>query len=198
MKIQDLLESKSTPLIVIDIQPEYSGMNDGDENPIFQEAIQFTNSQTGKVLMFVNAERDGLTSDTITDIKIYWEDSGFNPDNWNRVEVVDKGYGYFRTFMDNDVSDAAIIRLIRYMYQSKKHSTNDMTEAELQEIFGTEYEHWMTYEHFSINWTSVAKLKEYSGAYLYGGGRNECLKEVTLLMNAFNIKYKLVERLIYG
>jgi hypothetical protein len=31
-----------------------------------------------------------------------------------------------------------------------------------------------------------------------GGGRDECLREVELLMNAFNIKYKRIDSLVYG
>jgi len=53
-------------------------------------------------------------------------------------------------------------------------------------------------DNISIEWTSVAQLKRFNRAYLMGGGRNECLKEVSLLMNAFNIKYKLIEQFIYG
>lgn len=33
--------------------------------------------------------------------------------------------------------------------------------------------------------------------YLCGGGRDECLKEVMLMCNALNIKYKLIDKFIY-
>ena len=45
---------------------------------------------------------------------------------------------------------------------------------------------------------SIADLKTLSGSLLGGGGQHECLKEMQLLMNAFNIKYKLVQDWIYG
>ena len=41
------------------------------------------------------------------------------------------------------------------------------------------------------------ELKRFSGSYMVGGGKNECLAEVKLLMNAFNIKYKLVKKFVY-
>lgn len=91
MKINDLFlqESQSTPVICVDVQPEYSGIMDGDESPVFEEIIQFVNRQTGPVLMFVNAEDQGLTGDTVSSVKEYWEDSGFDPGNWRRVTVVE-------------------------------------------------------------------------------------------------------------
>ena len=45
---------------------------------------------------------------------------------------------------------------------------------------------------------NIASLKELSGTLMGGGGRHECLRELELLMNAFNIKYKRVDDWIYG
>jgi hypothetical protein len=49
-----------------------------------------------------------------------------------------------------------------------------------------------------VNWISVGQLRKFNGAYIMGGGRDECLREVELLMNAFNIKYKRIDSLVYG
>lgn len=207
MKIHEVvLENRSTPCIVVDVQPEYSGINDGNENPVFEEIIQFVNQQTGPVLMYVNAEDQGLSGDTVQGIQVYWEDSGFDPGNWNRVQIVDKGYGFFRAWMDQGISDATIIKVIRYLYQQKLNDTrmlfggeDDPQYAEkFKQFIGNEFEDWMLYEHLTTEWTNVAQLRKFNGAYIMGGGRNECLREVELLMNAFNIKYKRIDSLVYG
>jgi len=76
MRIHEIInEGLNHPCIVVDVQPEYSGMHDGNENAIFPRTIEFVNKQKGPVLMFVNAEDQGLTGDTIQDIKLYWEDT---------------------------------------------------------------------------------------------------------------------------
>ena len=59
-------------------------------------------------------------------------------------------------------------------------------------------EEWMRDDAISVEWTSVAQLKRWSGAYITGGARNECLREVQLLMNAFNIRYRVIDRWVYG
>lgn len=202
-----ITESRAHPCIVVDVQPEYCGIADGDENPVCVEVIKFVANQTGPVLMFVNAEDQGLSGDTIQDIKLYWEDtlreiSGDPEDpapiNWSRFKVVDKGYGYFRSYMDQGVSPAAMIRLIRYLYQNRLNDSRDLDQEVLQQLMGSEYQEWMVDEPFSVNWTSVAQLKGFNGAYIMGGGRNECLREVEILMNAFNIKYRRIDQLVYG
>lgn len=116
MKINDLLleYSRSRSAIVVDVQPAYSGIMDGDENPVFEEIMQFVNNQTGHVLMFVNAEDQGMTGDTVQDIKVYWEDTirgeEWDPEeydeapiDWNRFQIVDKG--------DTDISEVGMIRV---------------------------------------------------------------------------------------
>ena len=40
-------------------------------------------------------------------------------------------------------------------------------------------------------------LKKWSGSYIVGGGKNECLKEVQQLMSVFNIRAKEVKEFIY-
>jgi len=220
-----LLEGRSHPVIVVDVQPEYSGIMDGSENPVFEEIIQFVANQTGPVLMFVNAEDQGMTGDTVQDIQQYWDDTlngqglevvdddgdyYYNePEqvmDWSRVEIVDKGYGYFRSWMDRGTDPRIIIRVIREMYQQKVSDSRDLFNGELdlnydenmKKLMGNEYREFDLDDPLIVNWTSVAQLKRFNGAYLVGGGRNECLREVELLMNAFNIRYKRIDSLVYG
>lgn len=207
-----IIENLSKPVICVDVQPTYSMWSHG----LFSKIINFVNNQTGPVLMFVNAEEDGQTRDTVKSIKQYWEDivrghewypedddsTYDNPVNWNRFTIDDKGYGWIRSYMDIDVEPRLIIKLIRYMYQKRVNDARELVfpsfgkrtadETELYHLV-TEFNE----EPFIINWTSVAQLKRFDGAYIVGGARLECLREVELLMNAFNIKYKRIDSLVY-
>lgn len=203
-----ITEGKNHPVIVVDVQPEY-------DNPVNPRIIDFVNKQTGPVLFFVNAEDQGLSGDTVQSIKEYWnnavcpEEERYSYDeendeyienpncptiNWQRFQIADKGYGFFRSFMDQGVPDSTIIKMIRYLYQRKLHDARDLDDEEYIAIMGSDE---LRDESFNINWTSVAQLKRFSGAYIVGGGRNECLREVELLMNAFNIKYNRIDSLVY-
>ena len=206
-----ITETRSRPCIVVDVQPAYSGIHDGDENPVFTEIINFVvNQQTGPVLMMVNAAESGLTGDTVSDVKTYWEDTVRGQDydfaadsdepavNWNRFTIVDKGYGYFRSWMDQGVADAIMIRVIRALYQARVNDSRDLDPAQLKQLVGAQWQDWMTDDPVIVEWTSVAQLKRFQGAYIMGGGRRECLREVELLMNAFNISYKRIDHLVYG
>lgn len=218
-----IVEGLNYPIIVVDVQPEYSGMNDGDESAVFPEIINFVNKQTGPVLMFVNAEDQGMSGDSIQSIQEYWNDTVCpeeerythdeetgdyieNPNcpkiNWNRFQIVDKGYGYLRSWMDYGIEPSIIIATIREMYAQKVNDTRDLRFPPFNKrtttqslIMGAIEE--MEDDPMTVGWASVGQLKRFNGAYLVGGGRDECLREVELLMNAFNIKYKRIDSLVY-
>ena len=211
MRAKDfLIEGRNHPVICVDVQPEYCGINDGDKSSVCVDIIDFVAlRQTGPVLMFVNAEDQGQTGDTIVHVQQYWADTvaeitndydNEQPINWKRFQIVDKGYGYLRSWMDQGVSPTVIIRVIRAMYQHRISDSREFEDIDpmlLPEIVGNEWEQWMYFDPIVTNWTSIAQLKRFSGSYIVGGGRNECLREVELLMNAFNIPYKRIDSLIY-
>ena len=212
-----IVEGLNHPVIVVDVQPEYAYYKPEFTNTC-DNIIRFVNKQTGPVLMFINAEETGISGDTEEDIMRYWEytmtggdedwyDMG-NPEpiDWNRFTIVDKGYGYLRSWMDHDISPKAIIKVIRLMYQNKVADSRELFggedsddyEINMKALLGYDFIPLVLTDPISVEWISVAQLKRFSGAYIVGGGRNECLREVELLMNAFNIKYKRIDSLVYG
>ena len=198
MRILELLEGKNIPTIVVDVQPEYTGVMDGEELPWVDDLAAFLMKQKAPILMLVNAEDQGLTGDTVDDIRIYWEDSGFT--DWNKVTIYDKGYGYLRGAMDLGVDDGTIIKIIREMYRQKVSDSRELFDEDydkIVEFVGKKVADIITSDAISVDWISLKLLKEHSG-YICGGGKNECLREVELMMNAFNIKYKEIARFIYG
>lgn len=210
MRARDFLtEGLNHPVIVVDVQPAYITPQN---QHIMTNIVSFVQKQTGPVLMFVNAEQEGMTDDTMYDIQSWWEETVGEPVevdddeeyyfgksqpsaiDWDRFELVDKGYGWFRAYMDQGVPNATMIKMIRHLYQHRLHDARQLDYDDYVAIMGSDR---LIDENFSINWTSVAQLKRFSGAYIVGGGREECLREVELLMNAFNIRYKRIDSLVY-
>jgi hypothetical protein len=211
MKITEILnEGRSMPLIVVDVQPEYAYY--GDNERICQDIVHFVNKSSGPVLFFVNAEDQGLSGDTIANIQQFWNDTVYDANenedefiDWSRFKIVDKGFGYLRTWMDQGIDDAVIVKTIRMMYQAKVQDSRQLFggqdsetyEQGMRDLLGPDYLVGLD-DPISVGWTNVALLKKFNGAYIVGGGRNECLREVELLMNAFNIRYKRIDSLVYG
>jgi len=227
-----LIEGRTHPVICVDVQPAYDRSFEEGRGyaPKLLEIMEFVQGQTGQVLMFVNAEETGITEDDMQDIQRYWEDAlcGFEDEedrydydmdtdevvpkecdtemNWSNVTMVDKGYGYFRAWMDSGVPESMIIKVIREMYQQKVTDSRMLFDGEddndyvdnMNKLMGSDSYENLYDDQLSVEWTSVVQLRRFNGAYIVGGGRDECLREVELLMNAFNIKYKRIDSLVYG
>ena len=221
LKQTAITEGLSHPVICVDVQPEYNGGPWPPANPKFVQIMNFVQKQTGPVLFFINAEDQGMSGDSIQQIQQFWDetlgtegeegedDNGeyyYNepesPIDWRRFEIVDKGYGYLRSWMDHGIEPSIIIATIREMYAQKVSDTRDLEfpafnrRTTTQSLIQGAIEE-MQDDPMTVGWASVAQLKRFNGAYLVGGGRDECLREVELLMNAFNIKYKRIDSLVY-
>ena len=225
MRAHEILNEKSSrgrPVICVDVQPVYA---DYTPQGYEQKVAKFLSQQRGPILMYVNAD-DTVSEDNIqNDIIPFWieifEDIGVDfydvanePSTINyegpifeNMEWFDKGYGYFRTWMSIGIEDKYIIGVIREMYQQKINDSRELFGGDEDKILdylkpvadsiNTEANTLLD-DPLSVGWVAVDHLKRYTNCYLIGGARDECLKEVALLMNAFNIKYTMINELIYG
>lgn len=187
-------------LIVVDIQPDYS--KNIHFLPEFAQFLINTVKQRKKIIYFYNGQEVGGSDDAHS--IIFWLLESLNYEEEEMDEVygllmhniiwIDKGYGFFRNWMDQDVSDDVIIKVIRLMVIKKINDSRQLDEEELNNlgVCSSLYQDGIHLPNISLN-----QLKQFNGSYLCGGGRDECLKEVQLLMNAFNIKYTLLNRFIY-
>jgi hypothetical protein len=197
MRIQEILtEARYSSTIVVDVQPTYSWTIN-----FAPELMNFLNTQK-RILMLTNGDQSGMTSDSKGSVIEYWQDNGFM--NWDAITYFDKGYGYLRNWMDLGVSENTIIRTIREMYTQRVGVSEELfknsedPEVELEKFLGNGYiDEYMIDDPIYINWISLKMLKQFSGSYIVGGGKEECLKEVELLMSAFNIKATRIAKFVY-
>lgn len=189
-------QSPNRPLIVVDVQPAYEYWIKKKFYPGYLADVM--NKHQGPILMFVNAERDQQTLDTKDSIFKWWYEQGLEPSvlYGNNFTYYDKGFGYMRSWMEL-VPPREIIKAIRFMFQEKEWDSRDIDPKTWNRVLLPYWDDWMEDDPLLVNWVGIDLLRRHSG-YICGGGKNECLREVTLMMNAFNIKYKMLERFVYG
>lgn len=187
-------------LIVVDIQPAYS--NSIRFKNEFFSYLKNAVSKNKKIIYFYNGESLGF--DDNPDLIIQWliEDEYSDDEDMEslysslkrNIIWFDKGYGFFRAWMDEGVEDSVIIKVIRYMVSKRINDSRDIEEEVLEYLTGGNYPQ---HDPLYMPDISLGTLKQFAGSYMCGGGENECLKEVRILMNAFNINYTLLSRFIY-
>jgi hypothetical protein len=198
MKLQNILnENLTANLLVVDVQPAY----DRWCSRVAPRIMQLLNTHTGKKYCLYNAE--GLADDDKHSVIEYYLDNGLRQDRVEDIQFVEKSYGFFRQWMDNDVTERIIIKTIRAMVQ---HRVNDSRDLDVDSVLTKQEQErglklwgidWEDDSIYMPNFMPISILKQISPFLMCGGAREQCLKEIELLCNAFNIKYKRIDSLIY-
>jgi hypothetical protein len=187
---KQLLESYNVPLVVIDVQPEYHFVC----KTITPDVVSLINKHSKVKIFYVGIENSGIGQDSKNDVIDYYLDYGLDENRIRSLSFHEKGYGFFRSWMPV-VDKHFIIKVLREMFIRRIYDSRDFIG--LKEFLGKEYKDWMDDDPLIIPDINIRDLKEYNNCYICGGGRSECLEELTILFNTFNIKYTIIKRLTY-
>lgn len=198
MRVHNLFEANlSTNILVVDVQPAY----DRWCGKIAPSVANLLNKHNGDKYCLFNAE--GLTDDSQQSVAMYLSEQGMTEEAIDGTKFIEKGYGFFRAWMDQEVPERIIIKTIRAMVQNKVHDSRDL---DVNKVL-TPYEQERGLKLWKVDWENdgiympdfmpISILKRMSPFLMCGGAREHCLREIELLCNAFNIRYKRIDALIY-
>ena len=200
MRLNELLNERvsySHPMIIVDIQPAYQYQGGHAQDNMTVDLMNFLNNQTGTIIAYYNGSGEGFTDDTIHDVQNYFVEKGLNENKIHNIQFIEKTYGFFRAWMDQEVDSGIIINLLREMNRQRVNDSRDLNPN--SDIFNQfDYETWMKDDPIYFPDINIAQLKSMSGALLCGGSKHECLQEIQLLMSVYNIRSKLARNFIYG
>ena len=188
---QKLIESRSTPIIVVDVQPAY----DKFCNHLIGPLCTFLNTQSGKIMIMFNGE--DLDLDPKSDVIQYYLDNGLDGDKISNIIWTEKIYGYFRDYMDSGIDVKHIKMILREMIINKINDSRDLPEDYTQMLYDKYDIDVNRFSPIYIPDISVSLLRQFKNCYIMGGGKDECLREITIFLNALNINYKEMRNFIY-
>jgi hypothetical protein len=197
-------------LIIVDIQPFYHQYH----RDITPKLLQFLNEQGENyenILWFFNAEEVGI-DETIVDMQEYIEDFGILEEEvYGDITFIDKYYAFFRNWMDVGIDEDFIKYVVKHMIREDVVDSRDLEEDDLKMLFQTffdlseeDMEDWereydfITSDNIHIphfKWEAIKNLKNVD---ICGGGRNECLAEMEILLEAVGVNVNKIEKFIYG
>lgn len=104
-------------------------------------------------------------------------ENGLNENVLDKIEFVDKGYGFLREAMDCGVDDESIIEGVKRIIAGENHT----------EVDG-----------YAIHWNECYPIIEKLDNIVYvGGSRMACLQELELVTQAYNKNYQFKEEFCY-
>lgn len=203
MKVSELLfEANRNKIILVDFQPAYNGGGFGHDEALQNTVNSLNKMNPTDILVFYNGEDVGI-EDTADEVISMYIEYGLDETIAQKIQPREKSYAWLRSFMDEGMDASLIIAIIRYMAVNRINDSRDIEPETMAQIIGQDnYEQWESLieggDMINIPDIAIDELKSMSGCLIGGGGQHECLKEIQLLMNAFNIKYKQVADWTYG
>lgn len=194
-------------LIVVDIQPEYAkcfGYN------LWVETVKKIKKAKRVCFYYVdfNCESPSFRnedSEEYTGIVNYLYEAGLSDRMYEKITFVPKTYGFLRNQMDVGIDDDLIVKQLKLMlkhkvsdsYQLFDNYTHYESGVKRQLTLLKNAEQDVTMHDLFVPSFDTDILSQFQGAELIGGGRNECLAEMSLFMQAINVRHKIVEELTY-
>ncbi len=175
-------------LLVVDVQPAYRQWAD----PVARKVAQrINNTRRPTTVMWVG---EGFTRDTEYDVQAYLRDAGARPGKLAACRFVEKDYGFFRPMMDSGASPEIIVELGKAMRRQGVTSACDLDPEALSDAAA---EQAFNGPGLNLPGWSMDFAKYFAGFVTCGGGADECLAEIELLLAVQDKNYQREDALTY-
>lgn len=181
-------------LLLVDLQPAYLGRGScGLMQRVF-EHIDALPEHTPLIAMYVHEE---LSNNFLEDVQQFWRDQGARDELIDRIQWVEKDYAFLRGWMDNGVDDDTIVSVLRTMQDLRKTDSRELDEGLLEELAPRRPRYDPLIASHYVYDAVRAMRRRASRWFTCGGGLNECLKEVELVLDAQQVNYEQLAHLTY-
>jgi hypothetical protein len=183
--------NESNTLIVVDVQPGHESYITFDIN-LFCE---YLNDHKGNIHYLFNGEDLGYES--VDELRDWLVEHGVDEDVVYSIDFIEKSYGWLRDMIDSGVSEDDIKKVLSYMINNDIDTSEDIEEVVYSELNLDDIEDFTgvntIYQPSIIN--SLKRLP--SSGTIVGGGKQECLLEVELTLEALNKHYTRDNKFVY-
>lgn len=190
-------------LVSVDIQPEYENYIQNEFNLYDWAKFMNKSARNNNIVFLYNGEWTlGMISEN--EYRNWLYELGIKEDVLDRATFYDKGYAFFRNCMDHGVDEENVVDLVKFMMA---HDINDTRaiDTEMWDEYMKETNRGVQdvrdLMESSEDMLTIPDLMEalqpLNNIVLFGGGINECLKEVEIALLALNKPYNTLSQYTY-
>lgn len=175
-------------LLIVDVQPAYHPGCGAIARTVAQ---RINNTRKPTLILWVG---EGLTADSEEAVRDYLHEHGARPGKLAACQFIEKGYGFFRAWMDLGVPHDVIRRVGRQLLLDGGRCSDDL---DLPALLGDEVDTLPQYDPLrtpSFDWSALRGFDRFDTC---GGGAQECLAEIELLLDMADTPYQRLDPLVY-
>jgi len=192
---------RNKTLMSVDIQPEYESFFNFS---IFEFIGFISNNYKNNRMRLLYNGQDTMGMVSEEDYKWWLIENGLDENIVDEIEFYDKGYAFFRYCIDSSIEEEDIVKIVRYMIKNNINDSSEMDENDWRYFLkyikykNRNVKELLQFSDDLINIPDVMDfLKGFNNIILFGGGQNECLKEIEIALKALKKPYKSYKPLIY-
>lgn len=168
---------------------------------ILDKVLEYSSNYSNIIYVYDVLNESKGFNDMWDEMYFAYEEGTFDPNH-----IISKEYAFFRNLMDEGYPDEFIVELGKFMIKYGLYDAREIYEEEnylhedFQKICDKHLVEEPDFESLTFYLTDLKDDldgKVFNGVVLVGGGRDECLKEVALLLDIMDIKYSIEESLCY-
>jgi hypothetical protein len=189
-----LVENYGDVHISVDVQEWYEKAIHFDVVEYFEWMYKTFN----KVIVFYNGEEIG--GPPLNEHTMWLYEQGVSEEILDSFTFIEKSYAFFRACMDEGYEDG-LVELVRYMYRNEIYDSRELSEDDLEQLDNDRAV--MEFLRKEVDVVSIPDIMlrldrmGLSRVSVSGGGDNECLEEVRIILDALQIAYIDVRNYIY-
>jgi hypothetical protein len=185
-------EYPNKKLIIVDIQPSYRIHMNMDMTD-FTEWLN--HHHDFDILYLYNGPDMGYEDEY--EIREWLLEYGLETDE--NMTFYEKGYGFFRDFMDSDVEDDVMVEIGKYMLKNNLTDHRQIKEEDRKQFDIDEeyFEDWYSFGFTGLEIELESFLNKGDKPLLIGGGQYECFKEVVLMLEMLGYEWDKESQFIY-
>lgn len=181
-------------LIIIDVQQNFLVSENLDK-----KLLDYSKNFSDIIYIYDIINSDGVPPYDMWDkMALAFENKEFKP------KVLSKEYGFFRPFIDYGLPENFIIDLGKLMIKSGYNDSREFIGGNILFFKDLIEKYQLSADTFPYEDPMIIPgiyidLKNFvqTGAVLTGGGLNECLKEISILLNILDIDHTVNNELVY-
>jgi hypothetical protein len=184
-------------VLIVDLQPAYA-RHGALSAHLMHEVIKHLEA-TPKALpllaLFVNEELSGDTEDCV---KMFWQEHGASDELLQRIHWAEKPYAFLRGWMDQGVTAEEIVCVLQHMHGRGVWDSRDLSIEELEPLCSTGASRDSPLFRDRDVEAVAQRMTRHDGCWnTCGGGRDECLAETELVLQACGVEFERLSHLTY-
>ncbi|MBU9199985.1 hypothetical protein KTD31_01030 [Burkholderia multivorans] len=178
----------ATGLLIVDVQPQYDAFCG---LIAAQVARRINNTVKPVSIMWVG---EGLSNDSEETVREYLCEHGARPGRLAQAHFIEKGYGFFRGWMDNAVASDDIVKVGKDMLQRGLYSSEDV---DLERLYAGDVPELPELDLLHRPSFDDGKLRMMDRFETCGGGSAECLAEIELWLQMVDKPFCRLDSMVY-